>query len=95
MRLGRTHPDLDPEPLFESDEWRAAFILNKQKPPKMPRRLNEVVRLVAMLGGFLDRKAMANPASKRSCKAGVQNHWLGAAPFGVRHLNAPTRQWHN
>uniref|UniRef100_UPI0035B51EEF IS4 family transposase n=1 Tax=Caballeronia choica TaxID=326476 RepID=UPI0035B51EEF len=41
--------------LFESDEWRAAFILNKQKPPKTPRRPNEVVRVVARLGGFLDQ----------------------------------------
>jgi hypothetical protein len=69
MRLGRTCPDLDAELLFESDEWRAAFILNKRKPPKTPPRLNEVVRLVAMLGGFLARKGDGEP--------GVKTIWQG------------------
>jgi hypothetical protein len=32
MRLGRTCPDLDAGLLFESDEWKAAFILNKKTP---------------------------------------------------------------
>jgi hypothetical protein len=36
MRLGRTCPDLDAELLFERDEWRAAFILNKKKPRNHP-----------------------------------------------------------
>ena len=30
MRLGRTLPDLPADLLFETDEWRAAFILNKK-----------------------------------------------------------------
>lgn len=30
MRLGRTLPDLPADLLFEPDEWRAAFILNKK-----------------------------------------------------------------
>jgi hypothetical protein len=69
MRLGRTCPDLDAELLFERDEWRAAFILNKKKPPKSSPRLNEVVRLVAMLGGFLARKGDGEP--------GVKTIWQG------------------
>ena len=36
MRLGRTCPDLEAALLFERDEWRAAYILNKQPPPKTP-----------------------------------------------------------
>jgi hypothetical protein len=55
--------------LFERDEWRAAFILNKKKPPKHSPRLNEVVRLVAMLGGFLARKGDGEP--------GVKTIWQG------------------
>ncbi|OTP66048.1 Mobile element protein [Caballeronia sordidicola] len=69
MRLGRTCPDLDAELLFEPDEWKAAFILNKKTPPDKPPRLNEVVRLVAMLGGFLARKGDGEP--------GVKTIWLG------------------
>jgi hypothetical protein len=69
MRLGRTCPDLDAALLFERDEWQAAYILNRKKIPKTPPRLNEVVRLVAMLGGFLARKGDGEP--------GVKTIWLG------------------
>ncbi len=69
MRLGRTCPDLDAALLFEQDEWQAAYILNRKKVPKTPPRLNEVVRLVAMLGGFLARKGDGEP--------GVKTIWLG------------------
>ena len=38
MRLGRTLPDLPANLLFEPDEWRAAFILNKKPVPgRRPR----------------------------------------------------------
>lgn len=69
MRLGRTCPDLDAALLFEQDEWQAAYILNRKKVPKAPPRLNEVVRLVAMLGGFLARKGDGEP--------GMKTIWLG------------------
>lgn len=69
MRLGRTCPDLDAALLFERDEWQAAYILNRKKVPETPPRLNEVVRLVAMLGGFLARKGDGEP--------GVKTLWLG------------------
>lgn len=69
MRLGRTCPDLDAALLFERDEWQAAYILNRKKVPATPPRLNEVVRLVARLGGFLARKGDGEP--------GVKTLWLG------------------
>ena len=69
MRLGRSCPDLDAELMFEPDEWRAAYLLTNQKPPDKPPTLNEVVRLVASLGGFLARKSDGEP--------GVKTIWLG------------------
>lgn len=69
MRLGRTCRDLEAELLFERDEWEAAFILNKRRPPKAAPPLNEVVRLVATLGGFLGRKCDGEP--------GVKTIWIG------------------
>jgi hypothetical protein len=69
MRLGRTCPDLDAGLMFEPDEWKAALILNRKTPPDKPPRLNEVVRLVAMLGGFLARKGDGEP--------GVKTIWPG------------------
>jgi len=64
MRLGRTCPDWEADLLFESDEWQAAYILNKRKPPRTPPKLNEVIRLVAILGGFLARKRDGEPGAK-------------------------------
>lgn len=64
MWLGRTCPDLEAELLFDRDEWQAAFILNKRKLPTTPPRLNEVIRLIAMLGGFLARKGDGEPGVK-------------------------------
>ena len=69
MRLGRSCPDLDAQLMFEPDEWKAAYILNKQKLPDKPPTLNEVVRLVARLGGFLARTGDGEP--------GVKTIWLG------------------
>ena len=69
MRLGRSCPQLDAQLMFEPDECKAAFILNKQKLPDKPPTLNEVVRLVARLGGFLARTGDGEP--------GVKTIWLG------------------
>jgi len=69
MRLGRTCPELNAQLMFEPDEWKAAYILNQQKVPSEPPTLNEVVRLVARLGGFLGRKGDGEP--------GVKTIWLG------------------
>ena len=69
MRLGRSCPELDAQLMFEPDEWKAAYILTKQKLPDKPPTLNEVVRLVARLGGFLARKGDGEP--------GVKTIWLG------------------
>lgn len=71
MRVGRTCPDLDAALLFEPDEWKAAFILNKKTPPDKPPQLNEVVRLVARLGDFLARKGDGEPGVK-TIRLGMQ-----------------------
>ena len=69
MRLGRSCPDLDAQLMFEPDESKAAYILNKKKLPDRPPTLNEVTRLVARLGGFLARTGDGEP--------GVKTIWLG------------------
>jgi len=69
MRMSRTQSQMQANLLFEDDEWRAAYILNKKKPPKNIPTLNEVVRLVARLGGFLGRKHDGEP--------GAKTLWLG------------------
>ena len=88
MRLGRTLPDLPADLVFEPDEWRAAFILNKKPVPKETPKLNTVVRLIAQRGGFLGRKGDGEP--------GARTIWLGLQEIAVfvegaryaRHLGA-------
>lgn len=68
MRLGRICPDIDATLFFHPDEIRGAYLLTKKKQPDKPR-LNEVLRLVAQLGGFLNRKSDGEP--------GVKTIWIG------------------
>lgn len=68
MRLGRTCPDLDATLFFDADEIQAAFLLRDKQPPKQPR-VNEVLRQIACLGGFLARKGDGEP--------GVMTIWRG------------------
>ena len=86
MRLGRTLPDLDAGLLLEPEEWQAAYILGKKPLPKRPPRLNEVLRPIARLGGFLGRKGDGEP--------GVKTIWLGllrVMNFAVRPQASPAR----
>jgi len=69
MRMGRTCPDLDATLFFEPDEIRGAYLLMKKPTPETPPRLNEVLRLIAQLGGFLGRKSDGEP--------GVKTIWQG------------------
>ncbi|MGF6511008.1 IS4 family transposase [Paraburkholderia sp. 32] len=78
MRLGRTCPDLDARLFFDPDEIRAAYLLTKT-PGAVQPKLNEVLRLVARLGGFLARKGDGEP--------GAQTIWKGLTKV---HIAAET-----
>jgi len=69
MRLGRTCPHLPASLMFDPDEIKAAYVLTNKPSPPAPPSLNEVVRRVAMLGGFLARKGDGEP--------GVKTIWIG------------------
>ena len=69
MRLGRTSPDLDAALLFSPEEWQAAYILAKKRPPMKAPMLHTLIRLIAGLGGFLGGKCDGEP--------GMQTLWLG------------------
>lgn len=65
LMLARTAPDMDCEIVFDPREWRAAYIVVKRCPPPLtPPGLNEVIRLVASLGGYLGRKHDGPPGAK-------------------------------
>lgn len=75
MRLGRALPQLPASLLLETDEWQAAYWLHRKKPPAHPPPLGDVIRLIAMLGGFLGRKGDGDP--------GAKTLWLGLRNVAV------------
>ena len=69
-RLGREFPDISCEAVFEPAEWQSVYqVVKREKPPKQPPTLREMVRLVAQLGGYINRK--------RDDEPGPQTVWLG------------------
>jgi hypothetical protein len=68
-RLGRECPELSCEAVFEPSEWKAVWAaVHKERPPARAPGLAEVVRLIAGLGGYVER-----PRSE----PGPQAVWLG------------------
>lgn len=64
--LGREVPDAPCTIFFEDTEWKAlvGFINQTPIPPPAPPTLKEAVRLVAKLGGFLNRKSDGDPGTE-------------------------------
>jgi hypothetical protein len=68
-RLGRTCPDLDCEIIFAPSEWKSVYmIVRREEPPVTPPTLNEMIRMIATLGGYVNR---------RTTQPGPQTLWLG------------------
>ena len=74
-RSGRTGPDLDAALFFDSGEIHSAYLLNDQDTPNKPR-LNDLLRLVARLGGFLGRKSDGEPVR---CRPGRHAPTIGSS----------------
>ena len=69
--------------LFSDEEWRGAYTLNNKAIQKAMPTIREVIRQIAMLGGFLGRKGDGEP--------GVKTLWLGFQRVrdsveGVEHM---------
>lgn len=69
MRLGRACPEWDAERLLTREEWQAAWIVARKKPPAKTPTLRQALHKIAALGGFLGRKGDAEP--------GVKSLWIG------------------
>jgi hypothetical protein len=68
--LGRECPELPCDVVFAEEEWQAAYIVAKRKPPPSePPTLDQMVRMVAGFGGFLNRNGDGFP--------GPQTIWIG------------------
>jgi hypothetical protein len=68
--LGRECPELPCNLVFEDEEWQAVYIVTKKEsPPETPPSIDEMIRMVAGYGGFLNRKGDGYP--------GPQTIWIG------------------
>jgi len=81
--LGRECPEMPCDAVFAEEEWKAVYLVtHKQAPPEQPPSLDTMVRMVASLGGFLNRKSDGFP--------GPKTIWIGLQriPDFVRALEA-------
>ena len=82
MRMGRACPDLDAHLFFDPDEIQAAYLLRNKVSQAAPH-LNEVLRQIACLSGFLARKSDGEPGVKTICLGLEDVH------VAVRTMRAP------
>jgi hypothetical protein len=69
-RLGRSCPEMNCEAVFEPAEWKSVWkVVHREDPPLQPPSLGVFVRLVAQLGGYVNRKRADPP--------GPQTIWIG------------------
>jgi len=69
-RLGRSCPEMSCEAVFEPAEWKSVYVVvRREPPPKRAPKLQEMIRLVAQLGGYVNRS--------RDDEPGPQTLWLG------------------
>ncbi len=69
-RMGREFPEISCEAVFEPAEWKSVYqVVHRQVPPAKAPTLAEMVRMVAQLGGYVNRKRADPP--------GPQTVWLG------------------
>ena len=69
-RLGRSCPEISCEAVFEPAEWKSVWkVVYRNDPPAEPPKLGCFIRLVAQLGGYVNRKRHDPP--------GPQTVWIG------------------
>lgn len=80
VAMGRYSPEISCECVFSKEEWQTTYIVvHRKKPPKNPPALNEMIRMVASLGGYINNKSNPEP--------GVKTMWIGLRNM-QEHLKA-------
>jgi len=80
-RLGRGCPEVSCEVIFDPAEWQSIYqFVHRKPPPKRAPTLQAMVRMVAQLGGYVNRK--------RDDEPGPQTVWLG-----LQRLHDIARCW--
>jgi hypothetical protein len=69
-RLGREFPEINCEAVFEPSEWKSVYyVVHREPPPAEAPTLQAMIRMVAQLGGYINRSRADEP--------GPQTVWLG------------------
>lgn len=81
-RLSRACPEMSCEAIFEPSEWKPVYMTIKRKqPPRRPPTLNEMVKMIASLGGYVIRT---------NNQPGTQTIWIG-----LQRLHDLSRAWNS
>lgn len=87
LMLGRTCPAVSCNVVLEEAEWKAVYqVTTGRKPPRRPPPLGAMVRLIAGLGGYLNRSTDPPPGPKAMWIGLQQTRMLalGWLAFGPR-----------
>jgi hypothetical protein len=99
-RLGRSCPELSCEAVFEPSEWKAVWqVTHPGALPPEPPRLETMLKLIAQLGGYVNRPGRKDPPGPQTIWLGLQRMrdlaWAwntfgpGAAPAAEDSADAP------
>jgi Transposase DNA-binding/Transposase Tn5 dimerisation domain len=83
-RLGQSCPEMDCEAIFDPSEWKSVWVTAKrQAPPKTPPRLSAMLRLIAQLGGYVNRPNRPDPPGPQTVWLGMQRMYDLAAAWNA------------
>jgi len=83
--LGRATPDLPCDTVFEDDLWKGVIVFRTRKPPPAkPPSLRDMIRMIAALGGFLERKSDGEPGAETLWRGLQRMDDIGIAFRGFR-----------
>jgi Transposase DNA-binding/Transposase Tn5 dimerisation domain len=90
--LGRSCPEISCEVVFERSEWKSVYRVVLGKVPRSTPPLQDMVRTVAQLGGYVNRKRNDPPGPQTVCLGLQRLHdinlcWLTFGP-GARENGA-------
>ena len=70
LMLGRECPKMRCDEILSASEWKSVYMIVKaKKAPATPPMLTDMVKMIAELGGYLNRKGDGDP--------GPQTMWIG------------------
>lgn len=78
-RIGRELPEISCEAVFTEDEWQPVYkLVTNQDPPATPPTLQRMVRLIARLGGYIDRSRDDEPGTDTVMRGMERLHDISA-----------------